>query len=158
MFTIKVVSKIYDIGDGFAKCRFQNECINNGRAAWSRGVWQTPAVCAERKMDCGAPTREALYYIYCVDSFLFMIPQPLRARARYANFSPKNPSTLHCSRYSSVGKAFANEWFGLLNPSQTRRNPSLAGARFWRINFSKRPPCAPKGELIVAGCKPNCCA
>ena len=66
MFTIKVVSKIYDIGDGFAKHRFQNKYIKNDRAAWSRGVWQTLAVCAERKIDCGAPTREALYYIYIV--------------------------------------------------------------------------------------------
>ena len=38
MFAIKIVSKIYDIEDGFAKCRFQNKYINNDRAAWSRGV------------------------------------------------------------------------------------------------------------------------
>lgn len=38
MFVIKIVSKIYDIGDGFAKRRFQNKYINNDCAAWSRGV------------------------------------------------------------------------------------------------------------------------
>ena len=81
MFTIKVVSKIYDIGDGFAKCRFQNECINNDCAAWSRAFFKTPAVCAERKMDCGAPTREALYYILCRFFSFHDSPAPSRACA-----------------------------------------------------------------------------
>ena len=104
MFTIKIVSKIYDIRDGFAKCRFQNKYITNDCAAWSRGVFhnvgctrhspnkfdsalvctpfrKTPAVCAERKMDCGAPTREALYYILCRFFSFHDSPAPSRACA-----------------------------------------------------------------------------